>query len=53
MTASQKTFDQIAFVASDVPEARSALEQLTTLYGNARPADADAIMTYVRAFARK
>lgn len=44
MTASQKTFDQIAFVASDVPEARSALEQLTTLYGNARPADADAIV---------
>jgi NAD+ kinase len=34
----------IAFVASEVPEARSALEALSRLYGNAPPGQADAIV---------
>jgi NAD+ kinase len=38
------TFDRIAFVASDVPEACQALERLTELYGNAPPKSADAIV---------
>jgi NAD+ kinase len=37
-------FDNIAFVASDVPEARRALDSLTRLYGNVPAKDADAIV---------
>ena len=39
-----KKFDKIAFVASDVPEARAALERLAKAYGNAEPKTADAIV---------
>lgn len=37
-------FDKIAFVASDVAEARGALESLTARYGAAEPREADAIV---------
>ena len=37
-------FEKIAFVASDVPEARQALERLAARYGNAEPRVADAIV---------
>jgi NAD+ kinase len=37
-------FDNIAFVASEVPEARTALERLVALYGNAPAKTADAIV---------
>ena len=37
-------FEKIAFVASDVPEASSALDQLSAQYGNAPIASADAIV---------
>ena len=37
-------FDKIAFVASDVPEARTALAALSQRYGNAPAAEADAIV---------
>jgi NAD+ kinase len=37
-------FEKIAFVASDVPEAREAQERLVALYGNAEPKTADAIV---------
>ena len=39
-----KKFDNIAFVASEVPEARAALERLTKAYGNAESKTADAIV---------
>jgi NAD+ kinase len=39
-----RDFDRIAFVASDVPEARQALERLAARYGNAEPGTADAIV---------
>ena len=39
-----RDFDKIAFVASDVPEARQALERLAARYGNAEPGTADAIV---------
>jgi NAD+ kinase len=39
-----RDFDRIAFVASDVPEARQALERLAARYGNADPGTADAIV---------
>lgn len=39
-----RPFDKIAFVASDVPEAREAYARLVAIYGNARPAEADAIV---------
>jgi NAD+ kinase len=44
MSKSQHKFDRIAFVASEVPEARAALERLTARYGNAKPADTEAIV---------
>ncbi len=44
MSKLQNKFARIAFVASDVPEARVALERLTSLYGNVRPAEAEAIV---------
>jgi NAD+ kinase len=37
-------FERIAFVASEVPEAREALLRLTAAYGNADIAEADAIV---------
>ena len=37
-------FEKIAFVASDVPEARTALETLTKLYGSVPSKEADAIV---------
>jgi NAD+ kinase len=39
-----RKFEKIAFVASDVPEAQSALGRLTSAYGNAEPKTADAIV---------
>jgi len=39
-----RTFQSIAFVASDVPEARQALERLAARYGNVEPRTADAIV---------
>jgi NAD+ kinase len=39
-----KKFEKIAFVASDVPEARAALERLTARYGNVPAGQADAIV---------
>ena len=42
--ARRRTFDKIAFVASDVPEAREALDRLVALYGNAEPKTAEAIV---------
>ncbi|MCP1851143.1 NAD+ kinase [Bradyrhizobium sp. USDA 4503] len=42
--ASSKRYDKIAFVASASVEAQSALEQLTAMYGNHLPADADVVV---------
>jgi len=39
-----KKFEKIAFVASEVPEARAALERLAALYGNVPTKRADAIV---------
>jgi NAD+ kinase len=39
-----RKFEKIAFVASDVPEAREARERLAKAYGNAEPQGADAIV---------
>ena len=39
-----RKFEKIAFVASDVPEAREALARLAKIYGNAEPKAADAIV---------
>ena len=39
-----KKFEQIAFVASDVPEACAALDSLVRRYGNVEPGQADAIV---------
>src|SRR5215468_4266210 len=39
-----KKFERIAFVASDVPEARTSLERLSALYGNVPTKEADAIV---------
>jgi NAD+ kinase len=44
MNAPAQTYKRIAFVASQTPEARAALAQLTGRYGNAGPADADVIV---------
>ncbi len=44
MTRIAKKFDKIAFVASEVPEARAALERLAKDYGNAEAKTADAIV---------
>ena len=44
MTRLAKKFDKIAFIASDVPEARAALERLAKTYGNAEAKTADAIV---------
>jgi NAD+ kinase len=39
-----RKFEKIAFVASDVPDARDALARLAKAYGNAEPKGADAIV---------
>jgi NAD+ kinase len=39
-----KRYEQIAFVASTVPEAQSALAQLTEIYGNCAPEEADVVV---------
>jgi NAD+ kinase len=39
-----KRYDQIAFVGSTVPEAQSALAQLTEIYGNCVPEEADVVV---------
>ena len=44
MPTSEKTFERIAFVASEVAEARSARERLIARYGNAPVGEADAIV---------
>jgi NAD+ kinase len=44
MATLARKFEKIAFVASDVPEAREALERLTEAYGNVPPEAADAIV---------
>ena len=44
MPQSKRTFERIAFVASDTPEAREALARLEARYGNAPPETADAIV---------
>jgi NAD+ kinase len=44
MATAARKFEKIAFVSSDVPEAREALERLTKVYGNASAMSADAIV---------
>lgn len=44
MAKSERTFEQIAFVASEHPDAREALARLTARYGQASPGTADAIV---------
>jgi NAD+ kinase len=39
-----RKFERIAFVATEAPEAQAALVELTALYGNADPGQADAIV---------
>ena len=42
--SSPQRYDRIAFVASSVPEAQEALAQLSELYGNCDPAEADVVV---------
>jgi NAD+ kinase len=44
MPKNKPAYEKIAFVASDVPEAQSALEQLSARYGNAPTDEAEAIV---------
>src|SRR5262245_66294667 len=44
MANSARKFESIAFVASDVSEAREAMQRLVRRYGNADPKTADAIV---------
>lgn len=44
MSDHSRTFDKLAFVASDVPEAQDAVAKLSQGYGNVDPGDADAIV---------
>jgi NAD+ kinase len=44
MSPPAQTFQRIAFVANQTPEARAALAQLVARYGNAEPKDADVIV---------
>src|SRR5690349_293301 len=44
MATLAKIVEKIAFVASDAPEAREALERLVARYGNVPEAQADAIV---------
>ena len=45
MPKPKRKFEKIAFVASDMPEAVEAKERLIARYGDADPAEADAIVT--------
>lgn len=44
MTEVEQSFDQLAFIASDVPEAQEAIARLSRIYGNVTPTEADAII---------
>lgn len=44
MVKAKTTFEKIAFVASDVPEAQAALARLVERYGDTKPESADAIV---------
>jgi NAD+ kinase len=44
MSPPAQTFQRIAFVASQTPEARAAFDELSKRYGNAAPQDADVIV---------
>jgi len=44
MASIARKFEKIAFVASDVPEAREAQARLVAMYGNVEPKAADAIV---------
>jgi NAD+ kinase len=44
ISATRRKFEKIAFVASEVPEARQALERLTNAYGNIAPKEAEVIV---------
>ncbi len=44
MSPQAPSFQRIAFVASQTPEARAAIEQLVARYGNANPDDADVVV---------
>ncbi|MCX7297571.1 MAG: NAD kinase [Hyphomicrobiales bacterium] len=44
MTSPAQTFQRIAFVASQTPEARAAFDQLVARYGNTEAKDADVIV---------
>ncbi len=44
MSSNSRTFERIAFVSSDVPEAREARERLVARYGDAPLDEADAIV---------
>src|SRR5690554_5333697 len=44
MAKSKSKFEKIAFVASEVAEARDALARLTDRYGTVEPSEADAIV---------
>ena len=42
--STSKRYDRIAFVASAGEEAQAALTQLSNMYGNCAPADADIVV---------
>lgn len=44
MSQFARQFENISFVASEVPKAQAALERLTNFYGNVPPSEADAIV---------
>jgi len=44
MPKPRRKFEKVAFVASEAPEARAALERLTALYGSAQSYEADVIV---------
>ncbi|MBL8565934.1 MAG: NAD kinase [Hyphomicrobiaceae bacterium] len=44
MSRPNRSFDRIAFIASDVAEAQAALQRLSHRYGNVKPGEADAIV---------
>lgn len=44
MKSSLFRYERIAFVASPIPKAQSALDELARLYGNAAPETADVIV---------
>ena len=41
-----QTFEKLAFVASSRPKAKEALDELTAIYGNFDPNEADAISAF-------